>query len=626
MLSVRNIAALQAIDASTLTANNAVLVLGYYNPGDRGGGIFQWQLNSSATPDGGRYLASTNALSPSGRWERMLSGETANVKMWGAKGNIPGGGLGPANIAFANDDTEAIQNALNACPGWGSSGGFWAAELLFPAGFYKITSTLVGHANVLKIRGESARMTSLVMTLGIQKDIFRTVVADRAIAAGDGSAGFEENLRIEDITFYFATAIGGYYAQSTHNESNSALVICNPDEGTTIRNVVTMGGAYGIRCFGGGAGAPAAFRDVVCSDAAIAGICIEPVPGADHAGGHVSITGVTGDHRFDDSRSNACLVKFVNFVGAALVEDLNAEGVYGGGVIQHKFPEPSSGWGADAPMGLISIRNCIANLGPSFSGYPSGSDFLVLKGGQRTASVTMENINLYAGNLIRDELTGRTVPPHDAYAAGLSQGCCRIPTSYEALSNSGYLRSRLVVGDKAIYSFTPPQTGWYRVMEGFATYGQWRIGGKLQINSFSDSSEFNVDVLGTSGSDSAAINVVRSVKDGVFPPCVTKARAGVYADAQSSPYAFVDIFVERLPSDSGLQTITLAYPIFDSRNLLLSAGSTPLLAPTTPLANGDPTPLGYTLTQCVTNSLIRSTTNILIRSDSTMAPKSQALQ
>jgi len=626
VLSVRNIAALQAIDASTLSPNNTVLVLGYYNAGDRGGGVFQWQLNSSAPPDGGRYLASSNPLSPAGRWERMLSGETANVKMWGAKGDINGGVLTPAYVAAANDDTVAIQNALNACPGWGNSGGFWAAELLFPAGFYKVTRTLVAHADLLRIRGESARMTSLVMPLGIQKDIFRTIVADRAIAAGTGRAGYDDSLRIEDITFYFANGIGNYSGQSAHNDSNSALVICNPDEGTTIRNVVTVGGAYGIRCFGGGSGAPAAFRDIVCTDAAAAGICIEPVPGTDHALGHVSISGITGDHRFDNSRSNACLVKFVNFVGEALIADLNAEAAYGGGVIQHKFPEPSSGWGAGSSMGLLSIMNCAANLGPSFSGYPSYSDFLVLKGGQRTASVTMQNINLYNGNLIRDELTGRTVPPHDAYAQGLSQGCCRVPTSYEALSFNGYVRSRLVVGDKAIYSLSPTQTGWYRVMEGFAIYGHSRIAGKLQITSFTDSSEFNVDVLATSGSDLATINVVRSVKDGPFPPCVTKARAGVYTDAQSASYGFVDIFVERLSSDSSLQPITLAYSIFDSRNLVYSAGATPLLAPTTPLANGDAAPSGYTLIQCVTNSLIRTTTNILSRSESALPPKAQALQ
>src|SRR6185369_521573 len=156
--------------------------------------------------------------------------------------------------------------------------------------------------------------------------------------------------------------------------------------------------------------------------------------------------------------------------------------------------------------------------------------FLVLKGGERTASVTMQHINLYAGNLIRDELTGRTVAPYDAYASGLSQGSCRVPTSYEALTTGSYVRSRLVVGDKAIYTFTPPQTGWYRVMEGFATQGHWRMGGKLEITSFSDSSELGVDVLATSGSDAATINVIRSVKDGVFPPSVTKARAGVYVD------------------------------------------------------------------------------------------------
>ena len=621
MLSIRNVAGLQAINTSALGANNAVMVLGYHNSGDRGGGVFQWQLNSGATPDGGRYLASSNPLSPSGRWERMLNGETANVKMWGAMGNIASAVTTPANVAAANDDTAAIQNALNACPGWGSSGGFWAAELLFPAGFYKVTSTLVAHANLLKIRGESARMTSLVMPLGIQKDIFRTTVANRAIAVGDGSAGYDENLRIEDISFYFATASGSYSAQAPHNQSNSGLVICNPVEGTTIRNVATAGGGYGIRCFGGGSGAPAAFRDVVCSDAAIAGLCIEPVPGADHAAGHVSITGITGDQRFDDSLTNACLVKFINFIGVALIQDLNAEAAYGGGVIQHKFPEVSSGWGAGAPMGQLTILNCSVNLGATFSSYASGSDFLVLKGGERTASATMENINLYAGNLVRDELTGRNVPPHDAYAAGLSQGCCRVPTSYESLSSGGFVRSRLVVGDKAIYTFTPPQTGWYRVMEGFAIHGQWRLGGKLEVTSSYDSSEFGVDVLTTGGSDAAAIDVIRTVKDGPFPPSVTKARAGVYADAQSNPYGFVDIFVERLPSDSNTQRITLAYSIFDAHNLIASAGSTPLLAPTTPLVNGNPAPSGYSLTQCVTNSLIRAMTNSLTRIDSILPSK-----
>jgi hypothetical protein len=606
MLSVRNIAALQAIDTSTLGGNNTAMVLGYYSPGDRGGGVFQWQPNSGATPDGGRYLVSSNPLSSPGRWERMLNGETANVKMWGAMGNVAGGFASPGNVAAANDDTVAIQNALNACPGAGNIGGSWTAELLIPAGFYKVTSTLVAHASLLKIRGESARMTSLIMPLGIQKDIFHTELADRAMAIGDGSAGYEENLRIEDLTFYFATSSGNYSVQSLHNAVNSGLVICNPDEGTTIRNVITVGGAYGIRCFGGGLGAPAAFRDVVCTDAAIAGLCVEPVPGAYHANGQVAILGITGDQRFDDSLSNASLVKFVNFVGLASIQDLNAEGAYGGGVIQHKFPEPSSGWGVSAPMGMINIINCGVNLGWTFNAYNVGPDFLVLKGGERTASVTMQNINLYAGNLIRDELTDRTVAPHDAYASGLSQGSCRVPTSYEALSRGGYVRSRLVVGDKAIYTFTPPQTGWYRVMEGFATRGQWRMGGKLEITSFSDSSELSVDVLATSASDAAAIDVVRSVKDGVFPPSVTKARAGVYVDAQTNPYGFVDIFIERLQADANTQPITLAYSIFDARNLVASAGTTPLLAPKTPLPDGNPAPSGYVTTYCVTNSLIRT--------------------
>jgi len=593
-LTVRNIAELQAINTTNLSATNTTLVQGYWSAGDRGGGAFHWQAGGTDTPDGGRFLASSNAFSPSGRWQRVFNGETPNVKMWGAQGNISGNGFTTTNVAAAADDWLPIQRALT------NSG---SAELLFPGGFYKVTNTLVANLPLLKIRGESARMTYLVMPLGIQKDILRTASADSAIAANNGTAGYDENLRIEDITFYFATGSGNYSAQSTHNTNNAGLVICNPEEGTAIRNIGTAGGAYGVRCFGGGAGAPAAFRDVVCTDASIAGISVEPIPGATYAGGQVSITGITGDHRFDESRSNACLVKFINFVGVAVIEDLNAEAAYGGGVIQHKFPDPSAGWGAGDAMGLLSIRSCTAMLGSSFSGLPSGSDFLVMKGGYRTGSANMQNINLSGGNLIRDELTGRIVPCYDAIATGLDQGCCRLPTSYEGYG-VGYTNSRLVVAEKAICTFTPSQTGWYRVMDAFGIYGQWRLGGKLEVTSQLDSSEFNVDVLAAiGGSDLAAINVVRSVKDnGNFPPSVTKARAGVYIDAQSNGYAFVDIFVERLIQNP---TITLAYPIFDGHNLVLTGGQVPLRPPTTPLVNGNPAPAGFTLSQCVTNSLIR---------------------
>jgi len=158
-------------------------------------------------------------------------------------------------------------------------------------------------------------------------------------------------------------------------------------------------------------------------------------------------------------------------------------------------------------------------------------------------------------------------------------------------------------------------------MENFATQGNWRMGGKLTVTSFYDSSEFSVDLLATTDTDAAAMNVLRTVKDGIFPPSVTKARAGVYTDSQSIPYGFVDIFVERLPSDINMQPITLAYSLFDAHNLLVTSGATPLLAPTTPLLNGVPAPSGYTLTQCVTNSLIRSGATSLIRSDPMPAGK-----
>ncbi len=615
-LSVRNINEMQAINTSGLGSTNALLVLGYYNPGDRGGGVFRWVSNSTATPDGGRYLTSSNFSSAPGRWERMLNGETANVKMWGAKGDINFAPT-PSTVAAATDDSAAIQNALSAIPGSAgdNNGAIWTSELLIPAGEYKVTKTLVGtNAGWIKIRGEGAQNTLLIMPLGTNNDIFRYQSANDAIIANNGTANSDLAVRIEDLNFYFATGSGNYSVQSQHNTNNAGLVICLPQEANTIRNVVTEGGAFGIRCFFGGNGAPAAFRDVVCSDASVAGISIEPIPGAsaaaNFAGGHVTITGITGDHRFDESASNACLVRFVNYIGSALVDDLNAESAYGGGVIQHKFPDPSTGWAWNTQMGHINIRNCVANLGTGFNtNIASGADFLVLKGGQRTAAVTMENINLYGGKLIRDELTGRMVQFHDASASGDIQGFCRLPTSYEGLnSDPSFIRSRLVVGDKALYSFVPPTTGWYRVMGPHKGGGQWgKIGGKLTVTSKFESSEFNFDVTSSTpvSSDAAQISVVRATKSDATPPCVTQARAGVY-HVGSSYYPFVDIFVAYLigNTDNAYNLITLAFPVFDKQNLVIDGGELTLLTPTSALAGGDPAP-GGSLDVLVTSNLTR---------------------
>ena len=132
-----NIADLRTIDPSTdpSTATNIVLVEvpGYYQPGDRGGGMFIW-TNSSAADDGGGIII-PNSHSGSGRWMRVFKGETPNVKMWGAKGD------------GSHNDTIAIQNAVNG------RNFFPIGEILFPAGSYLITNTIV-FSPIVHIEGE----------------------------------------------------------------------------------------------------------------------------------------------------------------------------------------------------------------------------------------------------------------------------------------------------------------------------------------------------------------------------------------------------------------------------------------------------------------------------------------
>jgi hypothetical protein len=149
-MTVTNIAELKSLNVATVTGDEvaldrpAVHVLGYYSQGDRGGGWFEWDPNASATPDGGLYIATNGWTTGNGRWVRRLNGEVANVKMWGAMGNIQDGAEILSVVSAAHDDTTNIQNAINAvADGKTASGSLLPQELLIPAGWYKVTDTLV---------------------------------------------------------------------------------------------------------------------------------------------------------------------------------------------------------------------------------------------------------------------------------------------------------------------------------------------------------------------------------------------------------------------------------------------------------------------------------------------------
>jgi len=105
-----------------------VTVLGYHDPGDRGGGVFYWDPASTDPDNGGTIIVPASKPSP-GRWRRMVEGPLS-VGWFGAKGD------GTA------DDTAAIQAAIAAAHSniSGTTANLGPSVVLFPKGLYKVTS------------------------------------------------------------------------------------------------------------------------------------------------------------------------------------------------------------------------------------------------------------------------------------------------------------------------------------------------------------------------------------------------------------------------------------------------------------------------------------------------------
>ncbi len=255
ILTAQTIAALRGLDSITspqLVINGTTCeVLGYYTPGDRGGGLFVWS-SASTLPDDGGYIIKPTAISGAGRWIRNISGERPNVKMWGAKGDNN------------TNDTTAITLALSAMK-YG-----WATELVFTTGSYLINQTLQVPSNI-KITGEGpANNTSIGMIQFSNQDIITTV--SPTTAAPFNYIPTDSGFIIENLTLYFQN----YNNPIVANTSNTALTIHNPSDGAIIRNITTYGGAYGIKCIGT-TSAGLRIEDISTNYAYNAGVTIQPI-------------------------------------------------------------------------------------------------------------------------------------------------------------------------------------------------------------------------------------------------------------------------------------------------------------------------------------------------------------
>lgn len=137
-----------------------VIVFGYHNIGDGGGGLFIWNADDTSKDDGG-YTIKVNTISK-GRYKRLVDTTEVNVKHFGAKSYI---GI-INNSSDFEDSTEAFNKALNHLPKTGSLSGWGIGTIIIPKGNYLINGEINRLSPIGVIfKGEGQYATSITRTI-----------------------------------------------------------------------------------------------------------------------------------------------------------------------------------------------------------------------------------------------------------------------------------------------------------------------------------------------------------------------------------------------------------------------------------------------------------------------------
>jgi hypothetical protein len=186
---VASIADLKAVSVTGLVNNDHRFVLGYFAPGDGGGGLFRWNAASTASDNGGTLIIPASSPA-SGRWERVYEG-AVNARWFGLSTT----GNGSANAT-------ALQAAIDYVANLGRG------KVLVPAGSYT-TNKIVIKTNVV-LSGEGVEAT--VLTLANTQNTALIESFNFASLTGTNTVASPNNFTIQNLTLD---------ANRTNNTTNS---------------------------------------------------------------------------------------------------------------------------------------------------------------------------------------------------------------------------------------------------------------------------------------------------------------------------------------------------------------------------------------------------------------------
>lgn len=245
--------------ASGTQPQEVVTLLGYYAPGDGGGGPFYWDTSSGLSGNDG-----TIVQAPGGYWVRLTDGP-ASVKWFGVKTDVQAPDL--------TDNTQRLQRCLDSCTG-----------ILFDTGGYSVNGTLnVKSYRHIDLNGSTLKFvntTAGAALLRIQQQIKITIMngmfVDNAANTSSGifiigdpnattqlpASAYASDIVIDRISMlYFAKSVVQENATRRINILNSSFYCQNGVEyrGKTVENVIdgsviycsaSVTGCFGIGLFG----------------------------------------------------------------------------------------------------------------------------------------------------------------------------------------------------------------------------------------------------------------------------------------------------------------------------------------------------------------------------------------